>query len=229
MPVVKKYLCEVVSVLNPAENIYTVEFKSDGQRFRYLPGQFLHLALDPFDASEAWPESRCFSIQTNQSEGTLKITYSVKGNFTHRMAENLKPGVLAWLKLPYGELFTNEHDKNQTVFIAGGTGITPFLSLFTSPLFQEYSNPKIYAGFRSVHFDIYGQELKAAGQINPTIEVVKFFEDSDGAINIEKIFRQNGTGSTYFISGPPAMIKSFSSYLKQNGVAENKVATDDWE
>lgn len=229
MPVVKKYLSQVVSVVNQAENIYTVEFNSHGNGFRYLPGQFLHLALDSFDPSEAWPESRCFSIQSNPSEKNLKITFSVKGSFTKRMSENLKPGDNVWLKLPYGELFTNDHNKNNTVFIAGGTGITPYLSLFTSKNFAEYKNPKLFAGFRSKNFDIYDNDLKTARKINPSMEVVKYNEDSEGVINIEKIFAENGTGSAYFISGPPAMIKKFSSFLKKNGTPEKNVLTDEWE
>jgi ferredoxin-NADP reductase len=229
MSVVKKYLAEVVSVENRAENIYTVAFSANGQKFRYLPGQFLHLALDPFDPSEAWPESRCFSIQTNPSEGNLKITFSVKGNFTQRMADELQPGRKTWLKLPYGELFSGGFSKNQTVFIAGGTGITPYLSLFTNAGFAEYSRPKLYAGFRNQVFDIYHEELEIARQINPLMTIVKFYEDKDGIVDIARIFAENGVEPAYFISGPPAMIKIFSSFLKNNGVAENKVVTDEWE
>jgi ferredoxin-NADP reductase len=49
MPVVKKYKSEVVSVKQQAENIFTVEFKPTESKFRFMPGQFLHLALDEYD------------------------------------------------------------------------------------------------------------------------------------------------------------------------------------
>jgi ferredoxin-NADP reductase len=229
MPVVRKYKSQVVSVSNPAENIFTVEFRTMEGRFRYLPGQFLHLALDEYNPSEAWPESRCFSMQTSPANETLKITFSAKGQFTKQMAEMLKPGSQVWLKLPYGELFTQEHDNQGVVFIAGGTGITPFLSLFTDPSFAGYSNPKLYTGFRSMIFDIYNEELATAREYSPSLQVVKFYEDQDGVIDIEKIYNENGLNATYYISGPPAMIKTFSFYLKQKGVTESKVITDDWE
>jgi ferredoxin-NADP reductase len=229
MPVVKKYKSEVVSVSNPTENIFTFEFRPVENRFRYMPGQFLHLALDEYNPSEAWPESRCFSMQTSPTNETLKITFSVKGGFTKLMAEKLKPGSQVWLKLPYGELFSQEHNKQGVVFIAGGTGITPFLSLFTDPSFAGYSNPKLYLGFRSETFDIYNGELAIAKKYSPSLLVMKFYEDQEGIIDIEKIYNENGLNATYYISGPPAMIKTFSFYLKQKGVAESKVITDDWE
>jgi ferredoxin-NADP reductase len=229
MPVVRKYKCEVVSVEKQAENIFTAEFCSLDGKFRYLPGQFLHLALDEYDPSEAWPDSRCFSIQTSPVEKNLKITYSVKGTFTVAMAETLKPGKQVWLKLPYGELFAKDHSKENTVFISGGTGITPFLSLFTDPSFAEYKNPKLYAGFRTKSLDIYGKELEIALGFCPALIAKKYYDDRDGKINIEKVFSENGTGSDYFISGPPAMIKTFSEYLKNKGVPESGILSDDWE
>jgi ferredoxin-NADP reductase len=115
------------------------------------------------------------------------------------------------------------------VFIAGGTGITPYLSLLTDTRFTGFTNPKLYAGFRNREFDIYTEELETARKINPSMEVMKFYEDTDGIIDIKKILDENGVEPTYFISGPPVMIKHFSAFLKNNGVAESNVLTDEWE
>ena len=65
MAIVKKYLAEVVHIENKVEGTYTVEFKSLSGPFKYLSGQFLHLALDEYDPSSGWPESRCFSMQSS--------------------------------------------------------------------------------------------------------------------------------------------------------------------
>ena len=127
----KKYKSTVVSVLNLFEGIYTVEFKPDKGKFKYEAGQFLHLALDAdYDGTDQWPDSRCFSMMSNPNDETIQIIYTVKGAFTHQMEQTLNAGSKVWLKLPYGDLFQQPHNKDLTVFIAGGTGITPFLSLF---------------------------------------------------------------------------------------------------
>ena len=224
----KKYKSELINIYNPFEGIYTLEFKSLSGKYKYHPGQFLHIAFDPdYDGSSQWPDSRCFSMQSNPEEETIRITYAVKGEFTKQMEQTLEMGSEVWLKLPYGDLFTQPHNKTNTVFIAGGTGITPFLSLFTHKLFNEYLNPKIYLGFRTKEFNIYNYELSFLRNSNSFVQL--YNEDIDGIIDIQKIFRDNGIHSNYFISGPPAMIKAFKQTLIGKGVSPVKVLTDDWE
>jgi len=225
---VKKHRSELISIFNPFEEIYTLEFESLSGKYKYHPGQFLHLALDlDYDGSGQWPESRCFSMQSNPNEENIKLTYAVKGKFTKQMEEQLKVGSEVWLKLPYGDLFTQPHNKANTIFIAGGTGITPFLSLFTHESFNEYINPSIYLGFRSKEYNIYLEEMNRS--CNASKSVKYFFENSDGIIDIHKIYNENGTNSDYFISGPPIMIKTFKQSLIAKGVLAKQVLTDDWE
>jgi ferredoxin-NADP reductase len=225
----KKYRAEVISVNNHVDNVYTIEFRSLSGRFKYLPGQFLHLALDEYDPSFGWPESRCFSMQSSPSQEFIKITFSVKGKFTSRMASDLIKGKIIDLKLPYGELFQQEFSKDNVVFIAGGTGITPFLSLFNDPLFKEYSGPKLYFGVREEGYNIYSEFLNLATEINPGLEINIRYQDKCGFLDIDKIFNVNREDSTYFVSGPQTMISVFKLALIALGVHESSVKTDDWE
>lgn len=228
--IVKKYKARIVSIENNIEGVYTLTFSADGKKFRYSPGQFLHIAIDAeYDGSGQWPESRCFSIQTSPEEEYLKITYAVKGEFTKKMERELKVGGDVWLKMPYGELFELGHDTNNTVFISGGTGITPYLSLFTDSSFANYKNPVLYAGYRNQGFNIYKNELEKALVINPEFKIYNVYEDRDGILNIEKIYKENGKTPSYFISGPPAMIKDLKFALLTYGVVREMVLTDDWE
>jgi NAD(P)H-flavin reductase len=258
MAIVKKYKAKVEQILNPLPDIFTVSFSSD-KKFQYLPGQFLHLALDEYDGIGQWPESRCFSMQSNPDEELLKITFAVKGNYTNRMKNELheacteqgRSGKEVWLKLPYGDLFTQSHSKVNTVFIAGGTGITPFLSLFTHESFKEYTTPRIYLGFRSKEYNIYENELPAVERRDGGEKMLHrvtqsrhgeplsntanscttkiYYENIDGIIDIKTILTENGTDRDYFISGPPIMIKTFRNFLLAEGLDENKIRTDEWE
>ncbi|MCK6615667.1 MAG: FAD-dependent oxidoreductase [Ignavibacteriaceae bacterium] len=225
MAIVKKYLSEVVSILNPFEGLYTVTFKSRN-KFRYLPGQFLHLALDEYDGAGQWPESRCFSMQSSPDEELIKITYAVKGRFTERMQRELHPGKEVWLKLPFGDLFQRDHSKENCVFIAGGTGITPFLSLFVHSSFAEFINPKLYLGFRAEHFNLYSEELNRSTNRSNKIKI--FYENVDGMLDINTIYKENGS-AIYYLSGPPLMLKNFKTELTKFGVQEKNIVTDDWE
>ena len=187
----KKYRSELISISNPFEDIYTLKFASKRGNFKYFPGQFLHLAIDEdYDGIGQWPESRCFSMQSSPEEKTLRITYAVKGSFTQQMKHSLMLGSEIWLKLPYGDLFSQKHNKENTVFIAGGTGVTPFLSLFTHKSFSEYTNPRIYLGFRSTEHNVYHGEINFLNKLrdskNGSVTIHVFYEKTNGIIDISR-------------------------------------------
>jgi len=229
MAIVKKYSSEIVSLKSTIDGVYTIEFRSLDKPFKYSPGQFLHLAIDEYDPAGQWPDSRCFSMQSSPNEELIKITYAVKGQFTTRMQQELKAGSEVTLKLPYGDLFTQPHYKKNTVVIAGGTGITRFLSLFNHASFAGYTNPVLYAGFRNQAMNVYSAELEFAQKINPTLKLISVYQDNGGMLNINEIFKTTHKQSSFFISGPPIMIKTFKLVLIDNGVPTNQILTDDWE
>ena len=226
MAIVKKYPSKVVGIHSLIDGVYTLELESLSKPFKYEPGQFMHLALDDYDPAGQWPDSRCFSMQSSPDEELIKITYAVKGHFTNRMQKELEPWKLVTLKLPYGDLFSQVHNKVNTVFIAGGTGITPFLSLFTHQSFNQYTNPHIYLGFRSKEYNIYIEEM--VHSYNSSKYLKYFYENTDGVIDINSIYDENGKSCDYFISGPPVMIKVFKQALIDKGVPANQILTDLW-
>ena len=228
MAIVKKYSAKVVTIINTIDGVYTLELESLNKPFKFDPGQFLHLALAQYDPAGQWPDSRCFSIQSSPNEELIKITYSIKGQFTSRMQKELKIGSEVTLKLPYGNLFTQAHNKENTVFIAGGTGITPFLSLFNHSSFAVYTNPVLYAGFSSQSMNLYKTELEIAQKINPNFKYTTVYEDTNGTLDIFKIYKISTPDSSFFISGPPVMIKLFKRYLISSTVPINQVLTDEW-
>jgi ferredoxin-NADP reductase len=229
MPLIKKYITIVQDIEHPLPDVYVITLQAQEGRFRYKPGQFIHLALDPYDPSAQWPESRCFSIQTNPDENCLKITYSVKGRFTQRMAGELCIGKKIWIKLPYGELFSSIRPELPCVFIAGGTGVTPYLSLFTGGEFERFKTPVLYFGARSEEYNIYTKEFDKACTINPSFKIYTRYEDAAGFLDIEHIMQKQSIGDNFYISGPPDMIKSFRQYLIKIGMPENSVYTDEWK
>lgn len=229
MSIVKKYKARVVEVVHQLSDVYTVRLESENGRFRYSPGQFLHLALDEYDPSGAWPESRCFSMQTSPEEEHTAITYTVKGRYTRRMATELVPGKLVWLKLPYGDLFSRSHSKDNCVFLAGGTGVTPFLSLFGDASFADYVNPRLYLGVRSKAYNIFEREVAEAAERNPTLVTRVVYQDAEGIIDLGNVLKESSNDATFFVSGPPAMVSTFKTVLSANDVLDENMRTDEWE
>jgi ferredoxin-NADP reductase len=226
---VKKYKTTVSNIEHLLPDVYTLTLTPQDGRFRFKPGQFLHLTLDEYDPSRQWPESRCFSIQSNPEEDCLQLTFSIKGIYTKRMAQELHVGKAIWIKMPYGELFENDSSKEQCVFLAGGTGVTPYLSLFTSKAFSAYYNPVLYFGVRNENYHIYRDAFAKAIQINPAMIITVVYAESEGLLNLDSIYDQHGNSAVYFLSGPPVMIKSFKHFLELKGLPKGNIKTDEWE
>jgi len=229
MAIVRKYKTIVTDFINPAPGLYQVKFSSLSGKFHFRPGQFLHLALDKYNPSMQWPESRCFSIQNSPSLDYIKITFSVKGKFTQRMAEELQPGKETWLKLPFGEFLQRYYLLTHCIFIAGGTGITPFLSYFTDVSFNAMTNPVLFLGLRNKNHYIYQEEIEIAQKINSNFITNFVYEDKDGMLNIKNIYQEYGDRYTYFLSGPQQMLINFKEYLLGTGLKDNNIVMDEWE
>jgi ferredoxin-NADP reductase len=231
MAIVRKHRSKVLEVRQILPDVCRVRVESLDRPFQYRPGQFLHLALDPYDATQPWPESRCFSIQSPpaKSERTLEISFSTKGAFTKRMAQELVPGREVCLKMPYGDLLDTDFSSRPCVFIAGGTGVTPFLSLFLDESFGRYTQVCLYLGVRNPSYHVFAKELEQAQRANPAFAVEVVREDVQGHIPLDQVLAKHGKGAVYFISGPPVMIRSFRERLLAAGVPGEQVRTDDWE
>lgn len=145
------------------------------------------------------------------------------------MADELFVGKEIWLKLPYGEFLHRCPSVINGVFIAGGTGITPFISFFTDTSFSTMKKPVLFLGLREKKYHIYQEELDVARKINSNFVVNIVYEDKDGMLNIENIYKNYGNGSVYFLSGPQQMLVNFKEYLSDTDVSREDIITDEWE
>jgi len=92
------------------------------------PGQFLQLTLDIVDSSSIWPESRSFSFASyERTDKLIRLIIKKQGKYTTRIFNELIVGKYCTIKLPYGD-FLPPMDNTNILCIAGGTGISPFLS-----------------------------------------------------------------------------------------------------
>jgi predicted ferric reductase len=75
-----------------------------------------------------WSEAHPFTISCSPEDDTLRLTIKKAGTFTSAIPE-LRPGTPVKCDGPFG-VFCKDIDQNQhIVMIAGGVGITPFLSV----------------------------------------------------------------------------------------------------
>jgi ferredoxin-NADP reductase len=205
----------------------------------FRPGQFLHLALDAYDPSKQWPESRVFSIASSPARSSsLRITFAVKGRFTERMAREAGEGSRVWLKLPFGS-FTMEENGRPKALIAGGTGITPFVSFLEYAVDTSVRSPIfLYYGVRTPDLIIYDGLLKECGARIPGFTLNIFVERETrqksstraGRLDIDLIASElsHENSVEYYISGPYDMVKNFRLALGGSGIDASRIFIDDW-
>jgi ferredoxin--NADP+ reductase len=106
--------------------IYLIGFK---RTFQFQAGQVIGIAME-----ESGPR-RLYSICSGEKEDEIKILYKVvdEGYLTPQLSD-LETGDTIWITVPGGE-FTG--DKDPAVWIATGTGIAPFYSMFKSGLAEQ--------------------------------------------------------------------------------------------
>ncbi|OQY05501.1 MAG: hypothetical protein B6I20_01080 [Bacteroidetes bacterium 4572_117] len=243
MAVVRKIPVEVVEIISFSENVRQYRLKPLKRGIRFKPGQFLHFAIDAYDPSSNWPESRVFSIANSPTRTEyIDILVSKIGEFTSKMFNTLQIGDEAWVKLPYGIFNFDESLEKDTVLIAGGTGVSPFISFLQHAIDKDL-NPAIHLnyGVRNTDMLIIPDLVKEAKQKLPNFNYKIHVEDEinnnfglkleSGQLPVSEIVEKSLAlnDAVYYLSGPPAMIIAFDNELKAKGVAQNNIKYDNWE
>jgi ferredoxin-NADP reductase len=228
--VVRRIPCLVRAITDHGERVYTVELEPSSAVPRFRPGQFLHLALDPFEPGGFWPESRVFSIASSPTErDRLVITYAVKGAFTTRMERELFPGGSAWVKLPYGEFVVDL--ARDVVLFAGGTGVTAFTAFLRSLTPEWTPRVLLFYGARTQDLFVYGSLAESRAREVPSLECRLVSEETDGRLSVAAAWPAISKlhDPVFYISGPPQMLAALTDQLREHGVPDASIRTDAWE
>lgn len=213
------------------------------KKCHFRPGQFIHLALDEYDPSFNWPESRVFSIANSPLRSdAIDILVSPKGNFTKRMIAELKENDEVWIKLPFGIFNFNDAVGADCILIAGGTGISPFISFLEHVLKTKFelNSLTLFYGVREIELIIFMNLFKECSSTLSNFEYFIFVENKS-SLNESNVFQgilpvteivsktKNYKKPVYYLSGPKAMINAFNEELKKNNMPEQNVLFDKWE
>jgi ferredoxin-NADP reductase len=239
MAVTQRLACVVQGIAAHGERVYTVTLRPDRPAPRFRAGQFLHLALDPYDPTGFWPDSRAFSIASAPADrNAVRITYAVHGKFTERMERELAEGREVWIKMPYGD-FVIDAGADVMLF-AGGTGVTAFTA-FLEALEPAAGRPVGLAyGARTGGLLIYRDAVDRCAARVPSLDVSYFVEHGGhgdppavtaGRVSVDAVWPRlrRPLETQYYISGPPPMLKGISQDLRARQIAPEAIHIDAWE
>jgi ferredoxin-NADP reductase len=147
MAAIRKIPVSVKEIISYSDNVKLFRLLPKRRGIQFKAGQFLHLAIEPYDPSFNWPESRVFSIANSPTRvETVDILVSKIGEFTEELFNNVKVDDELWIKLPYGIFNFDESMDHDTVLIAGGTGVSPYIS-FLQYAIDKNLNPAIHLNY----------------------------------------------------------------------------------
>ena len=243
---VRRHIYKVVAVdpLDPQVVEITMA-PSSGRHLDFVPGQFVYVTFysDVFNAQfhpfSITPEGSSalvsvrpgdirnqfhpFSITSGAGERNLRIAVKAVGDYTTAM-RRLDAGAAARVEGPYGTFsFLNLATKRQ-VWIAGGIGITPFLSMARSLPSSGYEID-LFFGAKSIESSYFLDELLLISEQNKTLRVIPFPEDKLGLLTADYI---DGTtrdlpDKEILLCGPPVMIETLRTQLIERGIAARRI------
>lgn len=200
--------------------------------FTFKPGQFVFIRFPRF---EGYKELFPFSLSNDPSQKTLRVSIKQSGDYTTRNIPQLRQGDIAVLMGPYGTFGDRymRHDQDM-IWIAGGIGITPFLSLV--------KHESIHPSGRRIHLiwviknesdAFHDQELTEEMERNPQFTYVHWFSDKQGRMTSKDVLEivggtQELKRRLIFMCGPPGLMYSLCKGFHQMKVSYRRIIFEDF-
>lgn len=224
---VKKYKYIVDSVDQLGENTIEISFSPQNEVMDYQPGQFVFIE---FYQKGIPVQTHPFSISSAPSPRQLKIALKYLGDYTSKLKQ-LKPQAIAKIEGPFGVFSHQSVANKKQVWIGGGIGITPFLSMARSLLDdKEYSIDLFYCA-KNESEAVLLPELKKISQQNKNIRLISYQSAKQDHLTAKKISEliADLSQKDIFICGPSAMMKSLKKQLIRQGIQPNKIHTEEFQ
>jgi predicted ferric reductase len=194
----------------------------EGEHSGFLPGQFM---LVNIGGDNGYSEQHPYTISSSPTEPLLRISAKASGDFSGALSQ-VSEGTTALVEAPYGVFSYLSVPSDKLVFLAGGIGITPFLSQLAHMRANgTQKSVRLIWGNKTRADLAFGDELEAAGQALSDFAVTNVLSNEEwdgekGFITADLISRhvEQPTEWHYMVCGPPVMMKMVFKDLKKLGV-----------
>lgn len=232
----RRHPYQVTEVRHAAEGVWTITLvPPEGvPRFDYLPGQFHFLT---FQRAPNLPvEEHPWTISSSPTApGVLCSTIKESGDFTVSIGKT-QPGDTVLVDGPFGRFSYVLHpNERELVFIAGGIGITPLMSMLRHirDTHAERSVTLLYANtseediaFRDELADMERASASPLKVVHVLSHPSDAWEGERGRLDEEKIKRWAGPDlapRAFYVCGPPMFIRQTIQTLRKAHVPAKRI------
>lgn len=200
----------------------------EGPKPDFKAGQFMLVALRRNGTTS---ESHPYTISASPGSETLSITAKNIGDFSASIKDT-KPGDTAFIEAPYGAFTLDRAPTEKIAFIAGGIGITPFMSMLREMRDTGTHRPVTLLWGNKTEQDIAFrdelEELERGLSNFQMIHVMSSQEDwpgEKGFITEDKITRliPDYAERSFYICGPPVMREKVVPMLQSLGLGRSRI------
>jgi 3-ketosteroid 9alpha-monooxygenase subunit B len=209
---------EVVDVVRETADASSLVFRAPGP-VRYTSGQFLTLAVP---STRTGTVARCYSLSSAPHEGALlqvTVKRTVDGYASNWLNDHLQPGDVVTVLPPSG-VFTPADLDHDFLLFAGGSGITPVISIAKSALAHGSGQVVLLYANRDEGSVIFADRLRELAAEHPDrFVVLHWLESVQGLPTAEHMRAIAAHFTTYdaFVCGPGPFMKGTVAALKELG------------
>ncbi len=220
----KKYLpYKVEAIKHPNNSLTEVTLRAKKETIqKYRAGQFLFVR---FPGEKVLNESHPFTISSGPQEDVLRVTIKACGDYTRHLFGNLQEGMDAIVEGAYG-MFNYKTGGQKQIWVAGGIGVTPFLSFIRDMNSDLAHDVDFYYTVRHREEAIFVDEIEAALKKNLRLKAHIRFSSTDGSLTIEDILKNAGGNIRehhVYMCGPLPMVQAFEKKFLEAGVATGSI------
>lgn len=211
---------KVVDVVEETADAHSISFEVPAgaeSQFTYKPGQFLTLAVPSDQTGVA---ARCYSLSSSPvGSGPLTVTVkrTAEGYASNWICDHLRVGDTMRVLPPSG-IFTPASLDADLLLFAGGSGITPIMSITRTALQQGTGRIVVFYANRDERSVIFARELTALAAEHPArLQVVHWLESVQGLPSHEQVKAFASAYPSYdaFVCGPAPFMKLAVAALKE--------------
>jgi propane monooxygenase reductase component len=202
---------------------------------RFFPGQYVDLAIPGTDEVRSFSMANISSSQSGQLEFVIKVYPD--GLFSGFLADRLQVGDRLDLTGPFGVFTLREGYDSDLIFVGGGAGMAPILSLLRSMVDKGIERKATYYyGARTRNDLCFEAELRELESRLPGFRYVPALSEPaaddgwDGEVGLitDVVQRHESDlkGTHAYICGPPPMVEAAMPLLSTLGVAEKRIYYD---
>jgi 3-ketosteroid 9alpha-monooxygenase subunit B len=224
---------EVVDVIDETDDAKSIVFDVPAElrdRFGYVSGQFLSFRVEV----DGHRLVRCYSLASApgiDSQHKVTVKRVDEGRASNWLNDHVAKGDELEVMHPNG-VFCLRDREAPLVFFAGGSGITPIISIIKTALRTTSRDCKLVYANRNEQSIIFRDELSSLFSSDPDrLEIVHRLDDVHGFVDPSLVVQEVGrrTDADFYICGPGPFMDVVESGLGSVGVEADQIFIERFE